>query len=66
MGCACRVVRVHLDNISVVEEHLGNIPQVCGRNDTTYHVRVQLDIYYIHRWLPWLDLYLLCREVGTV
>jgi lipopolysaccharide/colanic/teichoic acid biosynthesis glycosyltransferase len=40
--------------------------QVCGRNDTTYEERIQLDMYYVHHWSPWLDLYLLVRTVKTV
>jgi lipopolysaccharide/colanic/teichoic acid biosynthesis glycosyltransferase len=40
--------------------------QVCGRNDTTYDERVQLDMYYVHHWSPWMDLYLLVRTVKTV
>ncbi len=40
--------------------------QVCGRNDTTYEERVMLDLYYIHHWSPWLDLYLLARTIKTV
>ncbi len=35
--------------------------QVSGRNDTTYAERVQLDIYYVRNWSPWLDIYLLAR-----
>lgn len=40
--------------------------QVCGRNDTTFEERIKLGVYYIHRWSPWLDLYLLGRTVKTV
>ena len=40
--------------------------QVCGRNDTTFDERIQLGMYYIHHWSPWLDLYLLYRTLGTV
>lgn len=40
--------------------------QVSGRNDLTYDQRVQLDIYYIRNWSPWLDLYLLARTVAAV
>jgi lipopolysaccharide/colanic/teichoic acid biosynthesis glycosyltransferase len=35
-------------------------------NDTTYEERVMLNIYYIHHWSPWLDLYLLAKTVKTV
>jgi lipopolysaccharide/colanic/teichoic acid biosynthesis glycosyltransferase len=40
--------------------------QVCGRNDTSFEERIRLGVYYIHRWSPWLDLYLLGRTVKTV
>ena len=56
----------HYETFCSVLPGLTGLWQVCGRNDTTYDERVQLDIYYIHHWSPWLDLYLLCRTVGTV
>ncbi len=56
----------HFETFCNVLPGLTGLWQVCGRNDTTYDERVQLDIYYIHHWSPWLDLYLLCRTVGTV
>ncbi len=40
--------------------------QVCGRNDTSFEERVRLGVHYIHRWSPWLDVYLLGRTVKTV
>lgn len=40
--------------------------QVSGRNETTFEERIQLGMYYIHHWSPWLDLYLLARTVKTV
>jgi Undecaprenyl-phosphate galactose phosphotransferase WbaP len=40
--------------------------QVCGRNDTSFEERIRLGVYYIHRWSPWLDMYLLGRTVKTV
>lgn len=40
--------------------------QVSGRNDTSYQQRVQLDVYYVRNWSPWLDLYLLARTVWVV
>ncbi len=33
--------------------------QVCGRSNTSFQERIQLGVYYIHNWSPWLDLYLL-------
>jgi len=40
--------------------------QVSGRNDTTFEERIQLGMYYIHHWSPWLDIYLIFRTFGTV
>lgn len=33
--------------------------QVSGRNDINYEDRVQLDLFYVRHWSPWLDLYIL-------
>jgi Undecaprenyl-phosphate galactose phosphotransferase WbaP len=33
--------------------------QVSGRNDIGYEDRVQLDLFYVRHWSPWLDLYIL-------
>jgi len=40
--------------------------QVSGRNDLSYSERVDLDLYYIRNWSPWLDLYILARTVTAV
>ncbi|MCH2113936.1 MAG: undecaprenyl-phosphate galactose phosphotransferase WbaP [Pirellulales bacterium] len=56
----------HFETFSNVPPGITGLWQVCGRNDTTYDERVQLDVYYVHHWSPWLDLYLLFRTVGTV
>ncbi len=40
--------------------------QVSGRNDTTYHERVELDCRYIRTWTPLTDLRILMRTVGVV
>jgi Undecaprenyl-phosphate galactose phosphotransferase WbaP len=56
----------HFQTISSVLPGITGLWQVCGRNDTTYEERIQLDMYYVHHWSPWLDLYLLVRTVKTV
>jgi Undecaprenyl-phosphate galactose phosphotransferase WbaP len=56
----------HFETFSSVLPGITGLWQVCGRNDTTYEERVQLDMYYVHHWSPWLDLYLLARTVKTV
>lgn len=57
---------VHFEAFNSVLPGITGLWQVCGRNDTTYDERVQLDMYYVHHWSPWLDLYLLGRTVKTV
>src|SRR5665213_142121 len=37
--------------------------QVSGRTDTTYDDRVQLDLFYIRHWSPWLDAYILAKTI---
>ncbi|MEM9351422.1 MAG: undecaprenyl-phosphate galactose phosphotransferase WbaP [Planctomycetota bacterium] len=56
----------HFETFCTVLPGMTGMWQVCGRNDTTYDERVQLDVYYVHHWSPWLDLYLLARTVKTV
>jgi len=58
--------REHFNTFCSVLPGITGMWQVCGRNDTTYEDRVKLDVYYIHHWSPWLDLYLLARTVKTV
>jgi Undecaprenyl-phosphate galactose phosphotransferase WbaP len=40
--------------------------QVSGRNNTTYEERVELDVYYIHNWSLWLDIYILACTAKVV
>ena len=56
----------HFETFCNVLPGMTGLWQVCGRNDTTYEERVQLDVYYVHHWSPWLDVYLLARTVRTV
>jgi Undecaprenyl-phosphate galactose phosphotransferase WbaP len=56
----------HFETFCTVLPGLTGLWQVCGRNDTTYEERIQLDLYYIHHWSPWLDLYLLGKTIKTV
>ena len=37
--------------------------QVSGRTDINYDDRVQLDLFYIRHWSPWLDVYILAKTV---
>ena len=40
--------------------------QVSGRNNIGYDERVELDMYYIRNWSPWLDFYLIAKTVRVV
>ena len=57
---------IYGDKLLTVKPGLSGMWQVCGRSDTTYPQRVQLDMHYIdHRSLA-LDLRLMARTVGAV
>lgn len=57
---------IYADKLLTVKPGLSGLWQVCGRSDTTYPQRVQLDMRYIdHRSLA-LDLRLMLRTVGAV
>nr|WP_246581031.1 sugar transferase [Deinococcus aestuarii] len=40
--------------------------QVSGRSGTSFQGRVQIDLQYVRRWSPWLDLTLLAATVRVV
>jgi exopolysaccharide biosynthesis polyprenyl glycosylphosphotransferase len=40
--------------------------QVMGRQTTTYHERVQMDMFYIDRWSIWLDLVIIAKTFWKV
>jgi Undecaprenyl-phosphate galactose phosphotransferase WbaP len=40
--------------------------QVSGRNTTTFQERARFDLYYVHNWSVWLDLYILARTIWVV
>jgi Undecaprenyl-phosphate galactose phosphotransferase WbaP len=51
---------------TMVKPGITGLWQVSGRNNTTYDERVQLDVYYVRNWSPWLDVYLLLKTVRIV
>lgn len=51
---------------SLTRPGLTGLWQVSGRNDTTYRRRVELDVQYVRRWSPLLDLSLLLRTIRVV
>ena len=42
----------HFETFSTVPPGITGLWQVCGRNDTTYEERVQLDVFYVHQLVP--------------
>lgn len=51
---------------SSVKPGVTGLWQVSGRSDTHYTRRVELDMYYVLNWSPWLDLWILLRTVFAV
>jgi Undecaprenyl-phosphate galactose phosphotransferase WbaP len=64
--CEIEIYGEHFEIFCSVLPGMTGLWQVCGRNDTSFRERIQLGIYYIHHWSPWLDLYLLARTVRTI
>ena len=54
------------DVLSRVKPGVTGLWQSQGRSDTDYVRRVFLDVYYVMNWSIWLDLWILCRTLGTV
>jgi len=40
--------------------------QVSDRNATSFAQRVQIDVYYVRNWSPWLDIHILAKTFGVV
>jgi exopolysaccharide biosynthesis polyprenyl glycosylphosphotransferase len=40
--------------------------QVMGRQTTTYHERIHMDMFYIDRWSIWLDLVIIAKTMWKV
>ncbi len=40
--------------------------QVSDRNATSFAQRVQIDVYYVRNWSPWLDVHILAKTFGVV
>jgi len=52
--------------IHSVKPGITGLWQVSGRNLTTYHRRVAINIYYVRHRSAKLDIRILCRTVYTV
>jgi Undecaprenyl-phosphate galactose phosphotransferase WbaP len=51
---------------AAVKPGISGLWQVSGRTDISYDERVELDLFYIRHWSPWLDLYILAKTVFTL
>lgn len=40
--------------------------QVSDRNGMPFAQRVQIDVYYVRNWSPWLDIHILAKTFGVV
>ena len=40
--------------------------QTCGRSDTTYAARVEMDTWYVRNWSVWLDIVYLVKTFSAV
>jgi Undecaprenyl-phosphate galactose phosphotransferase WbaP len=55
-----------LDVYTSVRPGLTGFWQVSGRNRTSFTQRAIYDVYYVHNWSLWMDLYILLRTVWVV
>ncbi|MEF2277266.1 sugar transferase [Deinococcus sp. YIM 134068] len=59
-------IGVHADVILGCRPGMTGWWQVSGRSGTRFQERVQMDLQYVRRWSPWLDLTLLGATVRVV
>ncbi len=55
----------HMKRLQVSQGATG-LWQVSGRSELTFEEMVQLDLYYIEHWSPWLDLKILLRTIPAM
>jgi Undecaprenyl-phosphate galactose phosphotransferase WbaP len=51
---------------AAVKPGISGLWQVSGRTDISYDERVELDLFYVRHWSPWLDLYILAKTIVTL
>jgi lipopolysaccharide/colanic/teichoic acid biosynthesis glycosyltransferase len=56
----------HMDKVLTIRPGITGLWQVSGRNDIPYHLRVQMDVYYVNFRNFWLDLWLIVKTIGVV
>lgn len=55
-----------LDKLLSCRPGLTGFWQVMGRQTTSYHERVLMDMFYVERWSVWLDLVIIAKTFWTV
>jgi exopolysaccharide biosynthesis polyprenyl glycosylphosphotransferase len=55
-----------LEKLLSVKPGLTGFWQVMGRQTTTYHERVQMDMFYLDHWSIWLDLVIIAKTFWKV
>jgi Undecaprenyl-phosphate galactose phosphotransferase WbaP len=56
----------HIDKVLTIRPGITGLWQVSGRNDIPYHLRVQMDVYYVKCRNFWLDLWIIVKTIGVV
>lgn len=51
----------HQRRVLTIKPGMTGLAQVSGRSDLSFDEEVNLDVYYIENWSPWLDLAILIR-----
>ncbi|WP_284312909.1 sugar transferase [Labrys miyagiensis] len=57
---------LHIEDYKRVRPGLTGLWQISGRNDTSYHDRVALDVRYVREWSFWRDLSIIAKTVPAV
>lgn len=56
----------HIDKVLTIRPGITGLWQVSGRNDVPYHLRIQMDIYYVNFRNLWMDLWIIVKTIGVV
>lgn len=56
----------HQRRVLAIKPGITGLAQISGRANLKFEDEVQLDIYYIEHWTPWLDLIILIKTPLTV
>jgi len=56
----------HHYQVFAIKPGLTGLPQISGRSDLDFEKEVQLDVYYIENWSPWLDLTIILKSVLVI